>query len=374
MAETPITLNNYSDDCQIKAFMNTELAVRVFHDIPLNVLNAGQFSLTTEYISQITEQLAFTSSFYYNENFITKAILPDSIYAEAAIFNIGYDFATPASSNFLLELRIDDIMKNAVYNADSGLYEFILDKNTKFNLPEGFVYSLDYDILIQYKNEGTATVESSIPAWNVQYINRDQVNMCATNKNLYIPYRVTEVWLCLFIQANEYERQVHTVVNNTSYSIPNADTVIHCNDHIAGFDIRYIDSNGNSTYLSRNHILTVHGKVYDLDPYVNYIMDDPYTIRFMWQLAGNKYFIPETNSSYEITVYTCHGKSANAPNYKNDTQPQVITATNRYTNNANVMKAVFVISGCVGGTDIGTVETVRRQTIEAYNSSYVNAA
>ena len=371
MADTPITLNNYSDDSQIKAFMNTELAVRVFHDIPLNVLNAGKFSLTTEYISQITEQLAFASSFYYNENFITKAILPDSIYAEAAIFNIGYAFATPASSNFLLELRIDDIMNNAVYNADNGLYEFILDKNTKFNLPEGFIYSLDYDILIQYKSEGTATIDAKIPAWNIQYINRDQVNMCATNKNLYIPYRVTDVWLCLFVQANEYERQVHTVVNNTSYDIPGADTVIHCNDHIAGFDIKYIDASGNETYLDRDHILTVHGKVQDLKPYVNYIMDDPYTIRFMWQLAGNKYFVPETNSSYEIIVYTCHGKAANAPNYKNDTQPQIITATNRYTNNANVTKAVFVIGGCLGGTDIGSVETVRRQTIEAYNTAKV---
>ena len=117
MADTPVILNNYSDDSQIKAFMNTELAVRVFHNIPLNVLNSGMFSLTTEYISQITEQLSFTSAFYFNESFITKAILPDSIYAEASIFNIGYSFATPASSNFLLELRIADIMNNAVYNA-----------------------------------------------------------------------------------------------------------------------------------------------------------------------------------------------------------------------------------------------------------------
>lgn len=371
MADTPIVLNNYSDDSQIKAFMQSELAVRVFHDIPLNVLNAGQFSLTTEYISQITEQLAFTSAFYYNENFITKAILPDSIYAEASIFNIGYSFATPASSNFLLELKIEDIMKNAVYNADNNLYEFILDKNTKFNLPEGFVYSLDYDILIQYKDADTATTITAHPAWNIQYINRDQVNMCATNKNLYIPYRVTDVWLCLFVQANEYERETHRVVNNTGGAVPNADTVITCTNHIAGFDIKYIDSSGNETYLDRDHILTIHNKVKDLDPYVNYIMDDPYTIRFMWQLAGNGYFIPETNSSYEIIIYTCHGKAANAPDYKNDTQPQIITATNRYTNNANVMKAVFVIGGCTGGVDIGTTETVRRETIEAYNTANV---
>ena len=109
MADENIILNNYSDDSRIKDYM----APKVFHTIPLSTLNSGMFSLTSEYISQITEQLAFTSSFYFNEEFITKAVLPDSIYAEAAIFNIGYSFATPASSNFLLELRISDIYNNA---------------------------------------------------------------------------------------------------------------------------------------------------------------------------------------------------------------------------------------------------------------------
>lgn len=371
MANEEIILNNYSDDSQIKKYINEVLAPRVFHDIPINVLNTGHFSIINEYMSQAIEQLAFTSSFYFNESFITKAVLPDSIYAEAAIFNIGYSFATPASSNFLLELKIKDITDNAVYNADNDLYEFILDKNTKINLPEGFVYSLDYDILIQYKNIPTSNSDSSIPAWNIQYINRDESNMCATNKNVYITYRVTDIWLCLLIQANEYERQVHRVVNNMTNGIPNQDKVIMCENHIAGFDIKYIDSKGNSKYLDRDHILAIHDSVSDNNPYVHYIMDNPQTIRFMWQLNGNRYFVPEPNSSFEIIIYTCHGKSANAPDYKNEQQPSVITSANKYSNNANVMKAAFVISGCMGGTDIGSVETTRRETIEAYNTANV---
>lgn len=373
MADENIVLNNYSDDSQIKDYMRNVLAPRVFHSIPLTTLNSGMFSLTTEYISQITEQLSFTSSFYFNEAFITKAVLPDSIYSEAAIFNIGYSFATPASSNFLLELRIDDIYKNAVYNANNGLMEFILDKNTKFNLPEGFTYSLDYDILIQYKDEESSNYKSDMPAWNIQYINRDEPNVCATNKNVYITYRVANPWLCLLIQANEYERHVYSVPNTMTNGVPNEDKVIMCNDHIAGIDVTYINGSGERFPLPRNHILAIHDTVPDGDPYVHYIMDNPQTIRFMWQLNGVRYFIPEPNSSFEITVYTCHGKSANAPSYKptDGKQPSVISSSNKYTNNANVTKAAFVISGCVGGTDIGSVETVRRETIEAYNTANV---
>jgi len=371
MADEKVLLNNYSDDSQIKKFMVEELAPRVFHNVPLNVLNTGFFSLVSEYISQITEQLGYTSSFYFNESFITKAVLPDSIYAEAAIFNIGYSFATPASTNVLLELKIEDIQNNSVFNPDNGLNEFILDKNTKFNLPEGFVYSLDYDILIQYKDIKTSSIDSPVPAWNVQYINRDDTNMCATNKDIYITYRVTETWLCLLIQVNEYERETHTVINNMTGGVPNEDKVIMCENHIAGFDVKYIDSKGNEQFLPRDHILSIHDTVSDNNPYVHYIMDNPQTIRFMWQLNGNRYFVPETNSSFEITIYTCHGKSANAPNYKNEEQPKVITASNRYSNNANVMKAAFIIGGCAGGSDIGTMETVRRETIEAYNTANV---
>ena len=371
MADENIMLHNYSDDSQIKLFMRNELAPKVFNNIPLNILNTGMFSLTSEYISQITEQLAFTSSFYFNEEFITKAVLPDSIYAEAAIFNIGYAFATPASSNFLLELRISDIYDNAVYNANTGLYEFILDKNTKFNLPEGYTYSLDYDILIQFRDQASSSADNAIPAWNIQYTNKEEPNVCATNKGNYITYRVTETWLCLLIQANEYERTVYTVMNTMTNGVPNEDTVITNTNHIAGIDVTYVDGKGGRHPLPRNHILAVHDTVPDGDPYVHYIMDNPQTIRFMWQFNGTRYFVPEPNSSFEITVYSCHGRSANAPNYKNEKQPSVITSSNKYTNNANVTKAVFVISGCFGGVDIGSVEAVRRETIEAYNTANV---
>lgn len=371
MATDNVILNNYSDDAQIKKYISEVLMPRVFHDIPLNILNTGQFSIINEYMSQAIEQLAFTSSFYFNESFITKAVLSDSIYSEAAIFNIGYSFATPSSCNFLLELKIEDIYKNATYNPDTELYEFILDKNTKFNLNNGNVYSLDYDILIQYKDIETSNLQAAVQAWNIQYTNLDSANYVAKNKNVYIMYRVTDVWLCLFVQASEYVRQTHVVVNNMTNDIPNEDKVITCLDHIAGFDVKYIDGNGNEQYLSRDHILPIHSNVSDNEPYIHYIMDNPQTIRFIFQMDGNKYFVPSLNSSFEITIYTCHGEAANFTAFKNDEQPLVITSSNRYSNNANVMKAAFVISGSAGGTNIGTVETTRRETIEAYNTANV---
>ena len=149
MADVNI-LNNYSDDANIKQYIQYVLAPKVFKDIPIDVLNTGMFSLINETMSQAMQDMAFTSAFYLNENFITKAVIPDSIYAEAAIFDLGYSFAIPSACNFLLELKIEDLYNNATPNdADSSIMEFILDKDTKFNLSNGSTYSLDYDILIQ---------------------------------------------------------------------------------------------------------------------------------------------------------------------------------------------------------------------------------
>ena len=365
-------LNNYSDDSQIKRYMSEKLAPLVFHNIPLNVLNSGMFSLISEYISQATEQMAFTSSFYLNESFITKAILPNSIYAEAAIFNIGYAFATASHTNILLELKLDDIYKNAVQSSDNSLIkEFILDKNTKFNLSNGNVYSLDYDVLIQFQDVQTSSHTATIPSWNVQYTNLNDKNSIATNKNIYIPYRVTDKWLCLFVGVSEYERQTYIVPNNMANSIANEDRVITCKNHICGFDIKYVKSDGSYEYLDKDHILPIHSTCKDLKPYIHYIMDNPQSVRFIFQYQGNNYFKPELNSSYEITMYTCHGKAANFTSYDETNQPKVITTGQRYSNNGNVLKAAFVIGASLGGTDIGTTEHVRRKTIEAYNTANV---
>lgn len=370
MAED-IVLNNYSDDSQIKKYISDTLLPRVFHDVPLNILNTGHLSLINEYMSQVMEQQAYTSSFYFNEAFITKAVLPDSIYAEAAIFNIGYSFASPSVCNFLFELKIEDIYANATLNTQNGLYEFIIDKNTKFNMSNGSIYSLDYDILIQYKSIETSKLTSTIAAWNVQYTNLDPKNSISVNKNIYILHRVTDVWLCMFVTASEYERHTYTVVNNMTNGIPNEDKVITCDNHICGFDIKYIDGNNNETYLETDHILPIHSNVTDNEPYIHYIMENPQTIRFMFQLNGNKYFVPTLNSSFEITIYTCHGEAANFDTFDANEQPSVLTSSNKYSNNANVMKAAWIISPSTGGTNIGTTETTRRETIEAYNTANV---
>jgi len=271
-----------------------------------------------------------------------------------------------------LELRIDELKNFSELNPATGLMEFILDKNTNFNLENGSVYSLDYDLKVEWKPVSTHNRTVALEAWRVQYIGMDEKNSMSRMKQPYVIHRVTDVWLCIMLNGiGEYERQEYTVVNNMTNGVPNEDTVIKSVHHICGFDIKYIDGKGKEHWLDhQTQIVPINVRVDHFDPYVHYIMDDPQTLRLQWQLQGRRRFVPELNSEFEITLYFCRGDAANFDTYKQEVQPRVMTKTNRYPNNAAVMKAAFVASPSFGGTDIATVEMTRRETIEAYNTAH----
>ena len=78
---------------------------KAFPNIPMNKMNLGFTGLVSEYLSHVIEDSYGTASLMMNESFITRAVLPNSIYSEAALFDIGYTFATPSRCSFALHRR-----------------------------------------------------------------------------------------------------------------------------------------------------------------------------------------------------------------------------------------------------------------------------
>ena len=76
-----IIVRNYVDNFSVKDYIVNGLIPKAFPNIPINKLNAGFVGVVSEYLSQAIEDSYYTSSLMLNENFITKAILPNSIYA-----------------------------------------------------------------------------------------------------------------------------------------------------------------------------------------------------------------------------------------------------------------------------------------------------
>ena len=132
IGENKIYVRNYSSNFDIKEYILNILIPRYFPNVPLNSLNLGLIGLTSEYISQGIEDAFSTASLMLNESFITKAILPKSIYSIASLFDIGYNFATPSRCKFALQINMSDIEKFATKVENSNIYRYCLEPVCSF--------------------------------------------------------------------------------------------------------------------------------------------------------------------------------------------------------------------------------------------------
>ena len=83
-----IYVRNYTSNFSVKEFIQNALIPRAFPNIPMNKLNLGLTGIASEMISQGIEDSYATASLMMNESFITRAVLPNSSYSEAALFDL----------------------------------------------------------------------------------------------------------------------------------------------------------------------------------------------------------------------------------------------------------------------------------------------
>ena len=141
-----IVVQNYTSNFDIKEFMQEVLIPKAFPNIPITKLNLGFTGVVSEMISQGIEDAAASAALMINESFISRAVLPSSIEADAAIYGLGYSFATPTKCNFALEIWMDDIVNNSTVVQGTSTKRYVVDRDTKLILGKN-TYSLDYDIV-----------------------------------------------------------------------------------------------------------------------------------------------------------------------------------------------------------------------------------
>lgn len=361
IGEKQVYVRDYTSGANIKEFIQDVLIKKAFPNIPVNKLNLGYTGITSELMSNAIEDAYGTASLMMNESFITRAIMPESIYANAAIFDIGYTYATPSSGTFVLEILVDDIVKNAKLVEGTHMKRFILDKDTRVICGD-YSFRLDYDIIIEYQ------VISGKRAWRISY---DMSDPCfiSTVKNKYIRHQtyIDEYgaqWLLLRLNLREFDRRVseHRITDNMVTT--NSDIILSWSDQIAGIDLTYITPTGQRRPME----LRVKYGAASTQPFAWYSFIDDNSMRLSFTSNG-AYFVPAFNSNIEATVYTCHGTQANFDSYsRTDTLPVEKTGS-KYDSNSKIAIVALCTDGTTGGMNRGTIENVRNDTILAYNTA-----
>lgn len=350
-------VRNYTSNLDVKDYIHNHIVPRAFPNIPLNKMTMGFTGLITEYISQAIEDSYGTASLMMNESFITRAVLPNSIYSEAALFDIGYAFATPSKCSFALQLWTEDILKFSSNVRNAPLMRYKLDKNTKIMIGDNSYY-LDYDIFIDHQYVDGRLV------FDVYY-DINETNSISRITSKYINHQLSSVgWLVLFVDLMEYDRKTDQASISDNLVTVNSDIELRWTNQIAGIDLVYISPTGERKPMKLKNLYTNP----DMEPFVWYRFCNDYTISLSF--SNNKgYFVPEFNSTLEYTIYTCKGKSSNFVVYDNKAGLPVQKSGKRYHYNSTTKMVALCYGGSTGGLDKGDLELLRNDVIKAHNTS-----
>jgi hypothetical protein len=352
-----VLVRNYTSNFDIKEYINQVLIPEAFPNVSTNKLNIGFTGVVSEMISQGIEDAAATAALMMNEAFITRAVLPNSIYSEASLYDLGYRFATPSVCSFALQLWIPDIVEYATKVTNTTTYRYKLDRDTKIILGDNS-YKLDYDIIIDFQFIDGNRV------FNIYY-DIDEVNSISDITNKYVKHQVSSVnWLVLFLNLREFDRKVIETSITDNLVTTNSDITLKWNRQIAGFDLIYITPQGERLSMTKKNQYTSA----EVDPFAWYRFYNDNTI--ILSFTSNKgYWTPSFNSKVEATIYTCNGESANFDEYDRQSGIPVQKSSDRYEYNASTKMVALCYSGSSGGMDKGDIETLRNDVILAHNTA-----
>lgn len=354
-----IIVRNYTSNFDIKELIQSVLIPKAFPDIPMNRLNLGFTGVTSEIIGQSIEDAHGTASLMMNEAFITRAILPNSIYSAASLYNLGYSFAVPSKCSFAVQLWLPDIIKYSSKIVNTNTYRYKLDKDTKIILGENS-YRFDYDVYIDHQFIDGQRV------FNIYY-NMEEENSISQITNKYIKHQVSSInWLILFVDLQEYQRKVETNTVSDNLVTNNSDITLRWTRQIAGMDLVYVTPYGDRLPMKKK----VQYSNPEIDPFVWYKFYNDNTIKLSF--TPNKgYFQPAFNSKIESTIYTCRGSAANFDEYDNTTGLPVQKTGERFAYNANTKMVALCYGGSTGGQDKGDIEQLRNDVIVAQNTANI---
>lgn len=354
-----VVVQNYTSNFDVKEFIQQVLIPKAFPNIPITKMNLGFTGVVSEMISQSIEDAYATASLMLNESFITRASLPNSIYSEASIFNLGYTFATPTKCSFALEIWLDDIIANSQTVQGSSIKRYVVDRDTKLILGQN-IYSLDYDVIIDWQLIDGKRV------FNVYY-DMSTPNSMSPITNKYIKHQTTSVgWLVLFFDLRAFERKTDEASITDNLVTTNSDITITWANQIAGIDVTYVSPQGQRIPLT---LKTQYTKA-DVNPFAWYKLYDDNTMLLSFS-SNAGYWSPAFNSKIEWTVYTCHGSAANFDSYDRKSEVPVQKNGERYEYNVSTRMIALCYSGSTGGTDHGSIESLRDQVLLAYNTANV---
>lgn len=360
--DTIIIDRDYKDNFSIKNDIMNTLVPKYFPEVELAELNVGLLGLTTEYLANSTEDAFNTASIYINEAFPQRAIIPESIYSHAAIFQLSNVFTPCAKCQFVFLLTQSEILEKGVADsAERKHIVFMLDRNTTFYV-EDIPFTFDYDIRIDatLRKVGARTEYN----FSAKYV-LDATNDISEVNDPYLKIRKTsEGFLLLALVAHQVERTIinDTIISNTKVNYPVL--TYEFENGLAGFDIFYkAPTDSNYTQLTKLVKFSNPVKI----PFCYYKLRDENLLEITFS-SRDGYFKPDFNSDIRIVLYTTLGTDGNFDFY-NGSNIEISLSTERFEYNQGITIAAKTTSASQGGAEKLSLEGLQALTVEGFRTA-----
>lgn len=358
--ETEEISRDYVDNFSFKQMVLDDLMPKYFEEETSN-LTVGLTGLLTEMGGQITEDGFNTSSTLLMETFPTRAKMKNSIYSNAAIFQLSNVFADSARCDFLIVLSEDDVIRNFKQEQGGRYNYFYLDKDTKIYVDK-IPFVLDYDIVIRaiYKETQGGYVYSA------KYDMSEYTNTISPIKDPYIKIRKTKnKLLVLQVNMGQYTRKVlyESIIDNVIINFPTI-TVPYVNK-ICGLDVLY--KKPTESTFNTQLALQVRFSQPSKSPFCYYRKLDNETLELSFT-TKDTYFQPEFNSELMIVVYSTEGEDGNFDKYDGE-NVSLIKSNEKYQYPYSWAVSTKPISSSEGGKEALTDEGLQALTVEGFSTA-----
>ena len=360
---TPEIERSYIDNYAIKEFVQNDLVPKYFPDIDVSLRTVGMIGLTTEMISNISEDGFNATSVLFREPFPNRAEMPESIYSHAAIFQLSNIFSSASVCRFLIVMEEEAIIKNMQYDKDSGIYYFYINKDLTIYV-EDQPYVLDYDIRIRCVKKRTETKEDYIFA--ASYILGKYKNSISDIIDPYIKVRRSlNGYIALEVTMHQCERFVsyESIITNSKINLPTIN--VSFNGQLVGFDILY-KAPEDSDYNTQLETLLVYSQP-KITPFCYYQLYDDNVLRISFN-AKDTYFIPKFNSELKIILYLSNGKAANFDVY-NGTNISIVSDNMETEYDTSFLMSAKPVSSSEGGEDRLSLDALQSLAVEGYRTA-----
>lgn len=363
-------VRDYSSIYNIENFIVNDVAPKFFPNLDsVSMSNVGLFGMITHISSTVIEDAFNVTARYLNEAILSRATLPDFIYAHAASYGVKDIFGTPSKAPMILALKESDVLQYS--KVVSRHREFRIDADMKIYVDSNdLIFSIPYDIVIrssEFKGE-----YSHIAIYDRNHRN-DLVQSMSSPYIRMIKERIQgDMWLALQVDVYQYERKrvVEPIVTNNILNIAFIDVPFE--NKLANFELFYEAPDSPELVQLEKQMDTDTAKT---TPFVYYKMLDDNTVRFSFA-NDDRYFLPAYNSKIHIYIYETQGKLGDF-DWKVEelsASPVPSTEDESIAYNRNLFVDGQILGKSVGGRDQLTLEEIkaialeRQITIDSYTT------